>query len=181
MKKILYSILLFSAVCTAMSSCSNGDYVANPASNGNNSVNPLNPLNSSQFTWAGADPVSCTINGAPWVADTAYYYMDTSGANIITAYRGFEVINFYFKNTWSGNIYNMGFKQFNVSASYVYIFDSTFTNVKYYSSVLGNSGQMYMINNDTTRFMCKFYAQMVDTAGNIANIANGYINIEKPH
>jgi hypothetical protein len=187
MKNLLYAILLFTGICIAMSACSNGDYTANPSSNGNNSVNPLNPLNKSQFdTWTGTGMVSAKIDGALWVADTATYTLDTSGTNVIIAYKDSfrQVLTFYFKNTWAGNIYNMGYKQYSTSANWFpkfsVLFDTFSANPKYfYTSALGNSGEMYQIENDSAFFKGKFYFQAVNGSGDIVNFTEGWFDLPK--
>jgi hypothetical protein len=48
-----------------------------------------------------------------------------------------------------------------------------------YSSLAGNSGELYMLQNDTAVISGKFYFQGVDTAGNIVSVLNGYFNVPK--
>ena len=181
MNKILYTVLLFAGICLTASSCSNGDYTANPSSAANNSVNPLNPLTKSQFTWSGNDPVSCNINGSPWVADTAWYVIDSGGQNVIYAFKDSfrQRLVLYLVNTWTDNLYNMGFNQYNTSATWVPRVDSIGSYAGVYSSALGNSGELYMIENDSAIIKGKFYCQEVNGAGDIINFTNGWFNLKK--
>lgn len=183
MNKILYSILLSASVLVGMASCSNGDYVANPDSNGNNSVNPLNPLTAADFVWSGNDPVSCKINGSLWVADTAFYFLDTSGANNIYAFKDSfrQEMVFHLLNTWSGNLYNMGHLQYNTMVTWIPNTLNFLDTGGAYLSTLGNSAELYMIANDTinANFTGKFYAQTVNAKGDIVNLSDGYFNVPK--
>jgi hypothetical protein len=177
MKKIVYSVLFCISISAFLWSCSSGAYVANSSSPANNSVNPLNPLTTSQFTWTGVDPVSCNINGTPWVADSATYSLiDSTGANVVLAYKNKKlVLSLYLVRTWQGSLYNMGYKQYNTTGTYFP--DSTLTN--YYYSALGNSGELYMQKNDTVNFQGRFYFQAVNTKSQVVNISNGYFNLKK--
>ncbi len=166
-------------LCIALASCSNGDYVANPASNGNQSINPLKPLTASEFTWAGADPVSANINGAAWVADSAYIYADSTGTYVIGAIKGKQMLSLYFKHTWTGIVYNMGYHQYDVLGMWLDNTDSMYSATYFYQSALGNSGEMYQVQNDTAVFKGKFYFQAVNGKGQIINFSNGWFNLNK--
>jgi hypothetical protein len=180
MNKAFYPIVLFITICVAISACSNGDYNANPSSNANGTINPLNPLNASQFTWTGTGKVSANINGSPWVADSAQYYLiDSTGTNAIVAVKGKQVLYMYFKSTWTGNVYNMGFKQYNELGEWLDNTDSVYDALYYYQSALGNSGEMYMVLNDTANFNGKFYFQAVNGKGGITNFTNGAFSLKK--
>lgn len=181
MKKILRTALLISGISFLLYSCSNGDYIANPNSNANGSINPLNPLTTSQFTWPALGKFSASINGAQWVADTAWFYLDTTGAFVITAYRDSMRQNFRLSllETWAGSLYNMGYKQYNINGIY-YVVDTSFkTGFDVYYSFLGNSGELYMQQNDTAIIQGRFYFQGVNNNNAIDNITNGYFNVHK--
>jgi hypothetical protein len=45
--------------------------------------------------------------------------------------------------------------------------------------VLGNSGGLYIVENDSARIKGLFYFQGVNPVGGIVNISNGYFNISK--
>jgi hypothetical protein len=178
MKRILSSLLLLAGISYGVASCSSGAYVANPSSNANGSINPLKPLKAGEFTWSGTDPVSLSLNGAPWVADTAYFfYIDSAGTNLVWAKNGNKVLYLLMKNTWSNNVYNMGFKQYDVLGIYMDSFSAS--SGGWYQSALGNSGEVYMIENDSARITGKFYFQGVNASGAINNVTNGYFNISK--
>lgn len=183
MRKLFYSILLVTAVSLMLGSCSNGEYVANPTTNGNNSGNPLNPLKADQFTWSGSGLFSVKINGNLWVADTAYYWLDTNGVNRIYAYKDSfrQEITLYLANTWSGNLYNMGPKQYNMLATWIPNTLAIVIDPKtgFYMSALGNVGQMYMVTNDTMTYNGRFYCQTVSPEGDIVNLSEGYFNLTK--
>ena len=179
MKKLLYSILVCAAVGSLFASCSNGDYVANPNSNANQSVNPLNPLKSSQFTWTGSKPLSVYVNGSPWVADTAYYgFNDSSGTNIIVGWKGHQYLQLNLSNVYGGSIYTMQLKTYNVIATW-YDIDSIFSVNSEYTSLLGNSGEIKMIENDSAKMVAQFYFQGVNGYGGVSNFSNGYLEINK--
>ena len=86
MKKKLYS-LLAGLFVIGIVSCNNGDYIADPQSNGNGAVNPVTPLTSKEFTWGNNDVLSADINGSNWKADSVTFGLDTSGANVIMGYK----------------------------------------------------------------------------------------------
>lgn len=178
MKKILCSILSVAGLSAALISCSSGAYVADSSNPINGSVNPLNPLTSSQFTWPALGTLSATVNGVQWVADSAVYYLDTSGANIVIGYKSnpHSELALYLKNTWQGNLYNMGKLQYNTEGSYITI-DSTSATV--YTSVLGNSGELNMQQNDTAIFQGRFYFQALTSTGQVMVVNNGYFDLHK--
>lgn len=178
MKRVLYTFLFMAGLSVMLSACSGGDYKANASSPANNSINPLKPLTASQFTWSGVDPVSANINGSPWVADSAMYFLDSTGANVIFAYNGTQALYLYFRNTWQGGLYNMGFNNYDVIGEWVNM-DSSFVSTSWHISALGNSGEMYMQQNDTVVFKGRFYCQAVNSHGDIVNISNGYFNFNK--
>lgn len=175
MNRIFYALLLLAGIY-GIASCSNGDYSANPASPQAGSINPLNPLTKNQFTWGGTNPVSADINGVHWVADAASFALDTSGANVIIATKGVNIMMFYLRNVWSGNLYDMGYK---VSSRYASYIDSASSLSGYYFSYLGNSGEVYMVENDSAIIKGMFYFQGVTTDGKLINVSNGYFNIAK--
>jgi len=170
MKNIVYYLFLFISLSFFVA-CSNGDYIANPSSNINGSVNPLHPLAATDFTWTGTDPLSANIDGAPFVATWATFSFD-SGVNVIAGIKGNKVIYLYLTNTWAANLYNMGYHQYNSSGYYG---DST--NV--YWSYYGNSGGLYVLQNDTFRIKGLFYFQGINAKGEVINVSNGYFNVPK--
>jgi hypothetical protein len=193
MNKLFSSVLLFAGVCTALYSCSNGEYSANPSSNANGSINPLTPLTSSQFTWGGTDPMSANINGSYWVADTAGFALDSLFANELVGYNAGKgsSLAFYLSDVWGGNLYNMGYHKYNLYGVYVDFTDSTSGNVfsnkasvtsspHNYYSYIGNSGEVKITENDSAYIKGLFYFQGVNSKGQIVNVTNGYFKIAKP-
>lgn len=175
MGKTGYVVLFFAGLLLALMSCSSGAYVANPSTNANNSINPLNPLKASQFTWTGSGLFSMNIDGNPWVADTAYtYYSSTTQTNVVVATKGKSIVYMYLANVWTGTVYNMGFKTYTCLTEYM---DSLGAPV--FQSALGNSGEFYMVKNDTLNFDGKFYFQGISTDSSISNFTNGVFTLLK--
>jgi len=197
MKKVLYSILLFTAVLGVLSACNNGDYNSNLSSNANGSINPLNPLKIDEFTWGGNDPMSADINGSHWVADAAYFQLDTFGRNLIIGIKGPQMMAFILNDVWSNNLYNMGYKVEKRMGMYFAGVDSTMAasgdlwgvvggsstanSAVVFTSYLGNSGEIKMVENDSVRIKGQFYFQAVNSSGAVMNITNGYFNVAKPY
>ena len=176
MKNLFYSIALAAAAVMLLNSCSSGVYDANPSSVANQSINPLNPLKANQFTWSGSIPFSAVVNGALWVADTAWTYIDTSGAGNIEAvkYATDGVFLIHYPNSWGGNLYNMGYEQPRTAL----FADSVGGKYEVYYSVLGNSGELYLTKNVTDTLIGKFYFQGVGPDSTLVNITDGYIDLE---
>lgn len=167
----------FSLIALSLfASCSNGDYQASPTSNANNSINPLNQLKAEDFTWSGTDPVSLDINGAHWVADFAIWGIDTLG-DYIYASKGKNTLFISMNDSWPGNLYTLANKN---GKRWGYWTDSTNTGYQVYFSDLGNSGQLYMKNNDTAYIKGLFHFKGVSKYENkVVNITNGYFKIHK--
>ena len=177
MKYIFYCFLLITGM-SLFSACSNGDYITNPSTNANASVNPLHPLKASDFNWPGTDPMSADINGVHFVASGCTYSFD-SGKNILMGYNGSKTLTLYLMNAWVGNLYSMGYNQYNTSG---YWTDSFGVINNYYFSNLGNSGGLYMLKNDTFSggyIKGLFYFQGVNAQGEIINVTHGYFNVQK--
>ncbi len=181
MKKAFLPVLLFISACFAISACSNGDYIASPSGNANGSVNPLRPLKPEEFKWAGAGKFSAKINGGGLIStDSAWWALDTSGANIIVAFtKDNGMFSMYLKDVWAGNLYNMGFKQYNTSCRYLATVDSGVTVFDYYESARGNSGGLWMVTNDSLSFSGMFYCQTVNSKGNVMNLSEGTFSLSK--
>jgi uncharacterized protein DUF6252 len=180
MKRILYSGLLITGVSLLLYACSSGAYVANSSNPANGSINPLNPLTTSQFTWPALGSLSANVNGTQWVADTAYYYLNPlNGFNVVIGTKSSpkSSLALYLFETYSGNLYNMGFKQYNTYGIYI-TYDSTAITGSYVSTA-GNSGELFMQQNDTAYFKGRFYFQAIDTAHQIENLTNGYFDLHK--
>ena len=181
MKKILHSILLFAGTCVALTSCSNGEYVANPGSAANTAVNPLKPLTASQFTWGGTGSLSATINGVSFVADTAAWRLDSSGTNLIAGSsgdtRGFAL---NLRNVYAGNIYSLAYHIYNTEVIYTVADTANKLLNGVYYSYLGNSGEVYITENDSAYIKGLFYFEGVDDSGKLVTVNNGYFNVAKP-
>ncbi len=177
MKQLFYSVLMFAGVCSAMSSCSNGAYDANPAGAANTGVNPLNPLTSSQFTWVGSGSFSGDVNGVHFVADTSAWYLDSSGTNVFVGYSGSKGFIFYLNNVYSVNVYPMQYHIYNRQAAWT---DSVGNVNDYYFSYLGNSGEVKVTENDSAYIKGQFYFQGVTANGRLVTVSNGTFNIAKP-
>jgi hypothetical protein len=178
MKSTVRSIL-FLAILSFFVACSNGDYVANPASNANGSINPLHPLAAGDFNWAnnGTNPMSADINGTHWIG-SGYTYGFDSGLNTIVGYNGSKAIVLVLTDPYAGNLFNMGYGQYNTMGYYT---DSLGDTANYYYSVLGNSGGLEMlVYNDTIGIKGLFYFQGVNRKGAVVNITHGYFSIPLP-
>ena len=175
MKKILYAFL-FTGIC-AWTACSNGDYQANPSSPGNGGIAPVNPLTSTQFSWSGTAPFSANIDGAGFVADNAYYTHDSTWANQIYASKGSTQFYFYLSDVWKDNLYNLGYHQYT---RYCQVSDSVSGLYETYYSFNGNSGGLWMLENDSAYFAGQFYFKGITDKGKVINITNGYFKLAKP-
>ncbi len=189
MKNFLRSIIAVAAICT-FTACSNGDYVANPATNANASGNPIDALTSKdQFSWSGSGAFSVKLNGVPFSADSSMvsWSLDTGGYNIITAMPSpGHIITMYFKDVYGGNIYTFGtLQKVSNNLRYVVVDDTSSGSHAVYSSQLGNIGQVYLSRNDSaTGFLPhisgKFWFQALDKpGGTIMNASEGYFDIKK--
>ena len=178
MNKGFFSILFVACLAISLGSCSSGAYVANPASNANQSINPLNPLTAKQFTWTGnGSKVSMNVNGNQWSTDTAgVSYVDSLHTNVLWAYANGKELVMYIQDGWANNIYNMGFKKYDYLA--IWSDGVVFANAAY-QSALGNSGELYMTANDSVNFCGKFYFQGVNDSNSIANITQGIFTLTK--
>ena len=179
MKKLLFSIMAVVGACTFFA-CSNGDYIANPTSNANNSVNPLNVLDSAAFSWTGSDAISAYVNGTYVHIDsnhTSFYLSSVDGSNNISGILGVSHgFVFVLKNVYAGSVYDMSYNDFD---HYVSWSDSVDTPRTYYS-YLGNVGQIQIERNDPLRMIAKFHFQALDKVnGIVMNISNGWMNIHK--
>ena len=177
MKNLLFSLLLLAFVCVVYSSCSNGAYSANPNGAANSGVNPLKPLTSSEFTWSGSGSISADINGVHFVADTATWFLDSSGTNVFSGYNATHGFIFYLNNVYSVNLYPLQYHIYTTQAAYI---DSINIASSYYESYLGNSGQVKITENDSAYIKGLFYFQGVTTSGKLVTVKNGYFNIAKP-
>ncbi len=182
MKKKLYYSLLAVSFALILNACSNGAYVANPSSPANLCINPLNPLKASQFSWSGTPPLSATINGNSWTPDSVGWSLDT-GFNYIFAKKGNNVLLLAMRNVYAVNLYGMGYQQYERFAWYT---DSlpgansfSYNNSKFYISSLGNSGEVYVTENDSAFLKGEFYFQGKNNKGDIVCIDNGFFNISK--
>ncbi|MCD6013774.1 MAG: hypothetical protein K0Q79_3636 [Flavipsychrobacter sp.] len=180
MKKTFLPALLFVSMCFALIACSNGEYSANPGGNGNGSVNPLKPLTASEFNWAGVGKFSVKINGSLVSSDSAYWMLDTSGANRVFAWmKDGKYFHLYLKDTYTGNLYNMGFKQYLTACHYQAKTDTSATVFDAYQSVLGNSGGIYINRNDSAVMEARFYCQTINARNEVVNLSEGYFKIDK--
>ena len=185
MKKILCSIIAIAGIYL-FSACNNGDYVANPTTNSNNSANPLSFLQADQFSWNGTDALSAKIDGSFFNSDTLHtsWFLDTAGFdNIVGVTSTFHGFALRFKGVYAGNLYPFGtLTNFNSTRICTY-FDSV-DRPRVYTSAAGNVGELYLIQNDDftgplARIKGKFYFQAVDTSGKIVNVTEGWFNIKK--
>lgn len=180
MKKTFLPVLLFIAVCFGIASCSNGEYSANPGGNANGSINPLKPLTSGEFTWGGTGKFSVKVNGSFVSTDSAYWHLDTTGANEINAFtKDGKWIRLHLKDTYGGNLYNMGFKQYNTYCQYLIGIDTTNFTYTFCESPKGNSGGLFMNRNDSALIEGRFYCQTVSATGVITNLTEGYFKLDK--
>ncbi len=172
--KNIFRCALLGLTVALFAACSNGDYVANPSSNSNGSINPLDPLKEGDFTWSGTDPMSADINGTNMVFG-AYWRLD-SGRNTLTGTNGTKMIVLSLKDVYTNNLYDMGYQQYQTNG---FVTDS-FGNVdSYYFSVLGNSGGVWISQNDSAVIKGKFYFQGVNSRGQVMNITHGHFNVSK--
>lgn len=187
MRQIFYSILLVGAISFVLTACSNGDYIANPSTNANQSINPLNPLTSSQFNWVGISPMSVKINGgALQKMDTAWYYLDTkSGFNYIVGMKGAKKVALRLFDVWGNNMYMLTYKDTATrlvelaDSVKIKVGDSTVNTLNIWSTHFGNSGEIKILRNDSATISGMFYCQLADTAGAVTNISEGYFTLPK--
>lgn len=179
MKKKLYS-LLAGLFVLGIVSCNNGDYVAEPQSNGNGAVNPITPLTSNEFTWGNNDDVlSAEINGSGWKADSVTFGLDSSGANVIVGYKQQSdiILQLYLRDVWGpDNVYPMQWENYGRYGS---VIDKKSITDGSYFSYLGNSGGLKMTYNDTDAIKGVFYFKGVTVTGKIMNVSKGVLNYKK--
>ncbi len=181
MKKTFLPVLLFLSASIVLASCSNGDYSADPSGNANGSVNPLKPLTAGDFTWSGSGKFSVKVNGGGLIStDSAYWSLDTSGANTIEAWtKDGKWFRMYLKDTYTGNVYNLGFKQYNTQIRMLSGVDTATLTYTYYESVKGNSGGIYIDRNDSAVIEAHFYAQTINPLNQVNNLSEGHFRFEK--
>jgi hypothetical protein len=177
MKKLLYGILICSVV-GGMMACSNGDYQADPQSPVNGVVNPATPLSGDEFSWSGSEPLSMDVNGKKWVADFATFVLDTSGSNVITAYKTGSpaMIHMVLRDVWKDNVYAMEWQNYSRRSEW---YDSVQGNWVKYTSDRSNSGGVKILRNDTAVIEGKFYFKGVSIDNKTVNISNGYFKVVK--
>lgn len=178
MKKIFYS-LLATAFIAGLVSCNNGDYVADPQSNGNGAVNPITPLTDKEFNWSNTtDILSAEINGSKWTADHVSFALDSSGSNVIigTKDQSPVVLQLYMRDVWTGNLYSMEWQNYSRYASYR---DASSMTEGAYLSYLSNSGGLKITHNDTDAINGMFYFKAVSATGKVMNISKGVLNFRK--
>ena len=180
MKRIFHTLALAVAIAGTLASCNNGDYVADPTSNANPGVNPVTPLTESEFTWGNqTEQLAADINGTRWVADHVSFFLDSTGANVVTGYKDESdiVLQLYMRDVWTGNLYEM---EWNNLGRYGTVINSIPTNASVYYSYLGNSGGVKISQNDSAFLRGTFYFKGVDRENNVTSVLKGVMNIEKP-
>jgi hypothetical protein len=186
MKKVLCSIIAIAGACLFFA-CSNGDYLANPTTVSNQSDNPLDYLDSNKMTWTGTDALSAKINGAFFNSDSAHtsWFLDTAGYNYISGLTGIShgfVLRF--RNVYAGNLYTFGTLNARYNTERICVYYDSVDKPRAYSSALGNVGEVYIIENDSShttksRIKGKFYFQAIDGTGKIVNVTEGWFNVKK--
>jgi len=141
----------------------------------------------SKYDWSGASPISCNINGAPWVADPgSVTYSYASGYNMFGGNSGgHKGLYFWFNGVYPGNTYTMGYK--NGSQYIAYVDSPTVASRFWYYSynALFGTGGVQISRNDTFNpayhgyIEGKFYFEGIDSLGRVVNVSNGYFNIQK--
>ena len=179
MKKVFYTILLLAGLSAAFAACS-GTYNANPSSNANGVVNPLTPLTAAQFTWGVGSTVGSmggVINGVAWTTNNVSYGFDT-GINSVIGVLGSQIMTLQCLHGYAGNIYPIAYgdtKHNTLTWS-----DSVGGSYYQFYSYYGNSGEIYVTENDSAFFKGMFYCEVLTPGGQITAINNGYFNIAKP-
>ncbi len=179
MKKILNTLLI--AICVITLFSCQKDYVANGATNANQSDNPLNPLDSAAFShWPDSDGAfTVFVDGNRYNADSLHAYWafnSVTGADYITAIFGSgKSMYLSLIDNYAGNVWN--FIRYNQYQSGLWI-DTA--RRKPFTTVLGNVGQIYMVRNDGGRISGRFYFQALDSvSGNVINAEKGFFNLPK--
>lgn len=180
MKRIFHTLALAAAIAGTLASCNNGDYVADPQSNANPGVNPVTPLTESEFTWGNqTEKLAADINGTRWVADYVTFFLDSTGANVVTGYKDKSdiTLQLYMRDVWGGNLYEMewdNMKRFGT------VIKSIPLDASVYYSYLGNSGGLKITQNDSAWIRGTFYFKAVDAKKNVTSVLKGVMNVEKP-
>jgi hypothetical protein len=177
MKKTLLGLLACSILMFA--SCANGDYLAAPDSPANGAVNPKTPLETDEFGWSGGgEPVSMKVNGSNWKADDATFVLDTTGANVITAFKGTggQVLRLYLRDVWKNNVYPMEWQTYSRTATWG---DTVNKQWVIYTSDRSNSGGVKILQNDSAVIEGKFYFKGVSINEEVVNISDGYFKVRK--
>ncbi|MBX2907111.1 MAG: hypothetical protein KF744_13785 [Taibaiella sp.] len=180
MKRIFHTLALAAAIAGTLASCNNGDYVADPNSNANPGVNPVTPLTESEFTWENKnEKLAADINGTRWVADNVTFYLDSTGANVVTGYKDKSdiVVQLYMRDVWGGNLYDMEYKNMD---QYGTVISTVPLESTILYSYLGNSGGLKITQNDSAWIRGSFYFKAIDAKNNVTSVLKGVMNIEKP-
>lgn len=171
MKKAILAIAILFCTAATMSSCNNGAYDADPL-NVNGGSNPLGNGGggSSKFDWGGIDPFSAKIDGTLFKAIMADVQTQ-QGQIFISGDDGKSAIFITLPdNTATGSVSN--FTNSN-PASY----GENVTVI--YSTGLGGSGAVKLLENDATHIKGLFYFTGKSSTGSSKTISEGYFNIKK--
>ncbi len=186
MKNVFNTILLFAVICGVLASCTGGDYNVNPGSNANYVVNPLKPLTSAQFSWgtgstpaiwSGTGVMGGVINGVSWSTNNVTWNLATGGDNVIIGTVGAKVMRLDLPSVYSGNVYTMAFHDYLQTGTWS---DSVGTSYVSYYSFFGNSGEVYITENDSAYIRGMFYFEGISNSNQITAVNSGYFSFAKP-
>jgi Family of unknown function (DUF6252) len=180
MSRIAFTFLSSVSLCFLLAACSQKAYQADSGSNANNAYNPNNPPS---FKWSGTKPLSASINGASFVADTgktSFFHDTVYKTMYISAFKGsdsgqgFSLVLADWMS--AGNSYDIS----NYNGNHIVWIDSFSdpASNQYYSSY-GNSGRVNITENDSAIIAGQFYFAGVSYNRGIDNITNGYFYIKK--
>lgn len=179
MKKFLVASLFAASAAMGLSSCMNGDYDANPATN-NSGGNPLNPgggSGGSNFDWSGTAPMSVKLDGNAWGPGNVSYMPSVGGLPAqVFAINNSEQLIIAFPETTAPNTV-VAFSSSNF-ASYTTDMNSSDISTKYTAS-LGSGGAVQILENDASHVKGKFYFNAKNTSGGSKNITEGYFDVTK--
>ncbi len=139
------------------------------------------------FDWSGSGPISATINGTPWVADAgSIVFTYSAGYNYFSGNAGGKkTLSFWFTNIYPNNYYIMGLRN---GSQYCMYADSMTgpTALRYFTyNAPWNTGAVQILRSDTFAIgvpgyiQGKFYFEAIDSIGRVANVTNGYFNVQK--
>ena len=174
MKKGIFICIIAAAGSAIFSSCNNGNYDANPATNYSNIPVPVTTGggggSTSSFNWTGTDPISFKINGTAYQL-TGGTIVTTSGIAFLIAPNGSDELSISFPDATAANA------TVSLGGSNTVAYGNPVNNNNT-SALSGGSGGIKILENDATHIKGLFYATLVNQSTNAKEtLTVGYFNV----